>query len=125
MKGFLREKHKEGEVKPTRYFSKKQEATVAEDTKGRRTPNSGATAWVKSDVLTDQFTIECKTKTTHAESISIKKEWIDKQKQESTFMGKPYWSISFSFGPDEDNYYIVDKYLFQELLDYLQQKSGQ
>ena len=29
MKGFLREKHKEDEKKPTRYFSKQQEKEVA------------------------------------------------------------------------------------------------
>jgi hypothetical protein len=32
--------------------------------------------------------IECKTKTSPSNSISIKKEWIEKNKQEMVFMGK-------------------------------------
>ena len=59
---------------PTRHFSSKQEKAVAKAIGGRQTPNSGATTWIKSDVLTEDFAIECKTKTTHSESISIKKE---------------------------------------------------
>lgn len=105
---------------PTRYFSKKQEDAVARAIGGRRTPNSGATDFGgKSDVLSDKFALECKTKTTHSESISIKREWFEKQKQEAMFMGKPYSAIVFNFGPDEENHYIIDEYLFLELLDHL------
>ena len=104
---------------PTRYFSKIQEDTVAKAIGGKRTPNSGATAWVKSDVLSDKFAIECKTKTTNSESISIKKEWFLKQKQEAAFMGKPYSAVVFNFGPGEENHYIIDEYLFLELLNHL------
>jgi len=39
-------------------------------------------------------------------------------------MGKPYTAIAFNFGPDEDNYYIIDKFLFQELIEYLGEKDG-
>ena len=104
---------------PTRTFSKKQEDAVAKAIGGHRTPNSGATPWTKSDVLSDKFALECKTKTTHAESISIKKEWFEKQKQEAVFMGKPYSAVVFNFGPDEENHYIIDEYLFLELLNHL------
>ena len=104
---------------PTRHFSKIQEDTVAKAIGGKRTPNSGATNWVKSDVLSDKFAIECKTKTTSSESISIKKDWFTKQKQEAMFMGKPYSAVVFNFGPDEENHYIIDEYLFLELLNHL------
>ena len=104
---------------PTRHFSKLQEDTVAKAIGGKRTPNSGATAWVKSDVLSDKFAIECKTKTTSSESISIKKDWFAKQKQEASFMGKPYSAVVFNFGPGEENHYIIDEYLFLELLNHL------
>lgn len=60
--------------KATRYFSDKQEKAVASACGGRQTKNSGATLFQKSDVLLEDFTIECKTKTTNSESISIKKE---------------------------------------------------
>lgn len=105
---------------PTRYFSSKQEKAVAKATGGRQTPNSGATTWVKSDVLTEDFAIECKTKATHSESISIKKEWFEKQKQEMVFMGKKHSAIVFNFGPGEENHYIIDEYLFKALQEYLE-----
>ena len=104
---------------PTRYFSSKQEKAVAKAIGGRQTPNSGATTWVKSDVLTEDFAIECKTKTTSSNSISLKKEWFEKQKQEMVFMGKKHSAIVFSFGPDEEQHYIIDEYLFQYLIDCL------
>lgn len=111
---------KEGEApKPTRYYSKKQEEAVAKATGGRRSKNSGATMFDKSDVSTDKFNLECKTKTSHSDSISIKKEWFEKNKQEAMFMGKPYSAVVFNFGPDEENHYIIDEYLFLELLNHL------
>ena len=107
---------------PTRVFSKKQETQIASATGGKRTPNSGATTWSKGDVLTEQFLLEAKTKTTHSESIKINKEWFEKNKQEMAFMGKPHSAIVFNFGPGEENHYIIDEYLFLELLEYLKTK---
>ena len=110
---------KDEEKHPTRYFSSRQEKSVEKDLGGERTKNSGATTFDKGDVKTDKFLIECKTKTTPSQSISIKKEWIEKNNKEALFMGKPYTAIAFNFGPDQDNYYIIDKFLFQELIKYI------
>lgn len=106
---------------PTRHFSARQEEAVAKATGGKRTPNSGATDFGgKSDVdIANLFNIECKTKTSNSESISIKKEWIHKNKREALFDGNPYSAIAFNFGPDSENYYIIDEYLFLELIDHL------
>lgn len=106
---------------PTRHFSKRQEEAVAKATGGKRTPNSGATDFGgKSDVdIANLFNIECKTKTSNSESISIKKEWLLKNKREATFDGNPYSAIAFNFGPDSNNYYIIEEYLFLELIDHL------
>lgn len=38
-------------------------------------------------------------------------------------MGKKHSALVFSFGPDEENHYIIDEYLFQELLEYLKTKE--
>lgn len=114
----------EKETKPTRYYSKKQETTVAKATGGHPTANSGATDFGgKGDILTEQWLLECKTKTTHAESISIKKEWFDKNQYEAVEMGKPYSAVVFNFGPGEENHYVIDEWLFLELLDYLKNKQ--
>mgnify|MGYP006932850065 CR=1 FL=1 len=114
---------KDGEQpKPTRHFSDKQEKAVVAAVGGRQTKNSGATLFDKGDVIMsgkNGFLLECKTKTSPSESISIKKEWFEKNKQEAMFMNKPYSAIVFNFGPDEENHYIIDEYLFIELLNHL------
>ena len=113
------EREKDGEKKPTRYYSKKQETTVAKDLGGQRQPNSGATMFAKGDVTLDDWLLECKTKTKKSESITIHKEWIDKNNQEALFIGKPYNAIAFNFGPNEKNHYIINEELFQELVSFL------
>ncbi len=126
MSNSFRVNNKADAGKPTRYYSSRQEKAVAKAVSGRQTKNSGATALQKSDVLTDLFSLECKTKTTNSESISIKKEWFDKQIRESIQMGKEYSAIVINFGPDypyNKNYYIIDEILFQDLLDYLKSKN--
>ena len=90
--------------------------------KGKQTKNSGATAFEKGDVLSGDFLIECKTKTSPSESISIKKEWLEKNNKEAVFMGKEYNALAFNFGPNEPNYYIIDEFLFGELQNYLSNK---
>lgn len=120
----VRQRIKEGEnPKPTRYYSAKQEKAVAKAIGGTQTPNSGATPWQKGDITTDQFLIECKTKTSPSNSISIKKEWLDKNEAEAIFVGKPYTALAFSFGPDEKSYYIIDEYLFETLLAILKENK--
>jgi hypothetical protein len=107
---------------PTRYYSKKQETTVAKAVNGKVQKNSGATDFAKGDVITsgrNSFLLECKTKTTTSSSISIKKEWFDKNKQECLLTGTPHQAVVFNFGPGEENHYIIDEYLFLELTNYL------
>ena len=113
--------HKISEQKPTRYYSSKQEQSIAKQFDGNQTKNSGATMFIKGDVSLDNFLIEAKTKTTHSKSITIHKEWIDKNKQEAIFMGKPYSAIAFNFGPDEENHYIIDSELFEILIKSTQE----
>ena len=105
--------------KPTRYFSKQQEESIAKATSGSRTPNSGATAWAKGDVTTDQFLLEAKTKTKSSDTITIHKDWFTKNREEAAFMGKPYNAVVFNFGPGEENHYVIDEDLFQILQETL------
>ena len=103
----------------TRYYSTKQEKHIAKALNGDRTPNSGATMFAKGDIKLNKFLLECKTKMKPSDSISIHKEWLDKLNTESLFMGKPYSALAFNFGPDEDNYYIINEELFETLINYL------
>ena len=109
----------------TRKYSKAQESRVAKNLKGKRQPNSGATAFMKGDVKTNQFCIECKTAMTEKQSMSIKRDWIDKLKEEAFAMGKPYWAVAFNFGDlrNPENFYIIDESLFKQLQTYLEEEK--
>lgn len=109
-------REKDGKKEPTRYYSKKQEDAIAKKLGGARVKNSGATAWAKGDVNLDKWLLEAKTKMTPSASISIQKEWLEKNNKEALFMGKPYSALAFNFGPDEPNYYIIDEALFETLI---------
>ena len=106
--------------RPTRFYSNRQEKQIAKAVGGRKTANSGATAFNKGDVTTDLFLIEAKTCTEYKKSFSIKKEWLEKNKEEAFAVGKYYSALAFNFGPDEANYYIIDEKLFRHLNELLE-----
>lgn len=106
--------------KPTRFYSDKQEKKVAKAVSGRKVANSGATAFQKGDVTTDKILLECKTATTEKQSFSIKKDWLEKNKEEAFEMGKEYSVLVFNFGPDTDNYYILDEKTFKEFKEAIE-----
>ena len=121
MSGF-RQHRDNGEKKPTRYYSDKQEKSVAKAIGGRQTANSGATAYQKGDVIDDLFLTECKTCTKDQKSFTVQKEWFDKNTSESIFMKKPYSAVVFNFGPSSKNYYCVDEQTFLEMKEALEEK---
>lgn len=102
--------------KPTRFYSNRQEKQVAKAIKGKQTANSGATAFQKGDVITADWLIECKTSTSPKKSFSIQKEWLEKNKEEAFGMGKLYSALAFNFGPDTDNYYVIDEKTFKTII---------
>lgn len=114
---------KGSEKLPTRYYSKRQEDAVAKKFGGERVKNSGATKFAKGDVSLDKFLLEMKTKTSSSKSISIQKDWLEKNIRECLFMGKPYTALGFNFGPDEKNYYIIDEELFEKLITYIDEEE--
>ena len=116
-------KNSDTENKPTRFYSKIQEKNVAKAIDGKRTPNSGATPLVKGDVIADEFLLECKTKTTDSESMTIKKSWIEKNEKEALFMGKPHSAIVFNFGINSKNYYVLNEDDFLEYIQFLKNKN--
>lgn len=116
----IAQRNKEGKTKPTRYYSNKQEKQVANAVGGKQSKNSGATMFEKSDVsIPGLFNLECKTKTKKSSQITVHEEWIKKNEKEALFMGKPYSAIVFSFGPNEENHYIISEDLFIKLCEVL------
>lgn len=110
-------------LKPTRYYSRRQEKAVAKAVGGKAVANSGATDFNKGDCVNDLFLIECKTCMEDKKSFSLKKEWFKKNKEEMFAMGKPYSAIAFNFGPNSENYYVIDERLFKELLNLLREAN--
>jgi len=109
--------------KPTRFYSKKQEQAVAKVVNGRRTANSGATPFYKGDVVTNDWCIECKTATEAKASMSIKREWFSKLKEEAFGTGKHYSAVAFNYGPDTDNHYIIDEKTFKRVVELFEKED--
>ena len=110
----------------TRYFSSKQEKAVAKTIGGRKVANSGATMFSKGDVSTENILIECKTKTKPSDSITVKREWIEKNEEEAFEMGKQYSAVCFNFGDIHypENYYIISEKMFLQLVGVLNGKDN-
>lgn len=107
-------------MKPTRFYSNRQEKRVAKAVKGKKVANSGATAFQKGDVTTDNWLIECKTTTaTEKASFSIKREWLEKNKEEAFAMGKDYNALAFDYG-DGKQFYIIDEKTFKQIVEVLE-----
>ena len=108
--------------KSTRDASSRQEKAIAKSLGGKRTPNSGATAFNKSDVYIDEeWSIEAKTSMTPKTSFSIKKQWLDKMKEEQFACNKQYSALCFDFGDEGSRYYIIDEKTFKNFIEYSKQ----
>ncbi len=101
-------------MRPTRFYSSRQEKHIAKAVDGKQTANSGATPFSKGDVKTELFLIEAKTVTTERKSFTIKREWLDKNAEEAFAMGKLYNALAFDFG-DGEQHYIISEALFKFL----------
>jgi len=111
-------------MKSTREVSKNQEKKIVKAIGGKRTPNSGATAFIKGDILDENFLIEAKTCMEPKGSFSIKKEWLKKMKEEQFAMSKPYSALCFDFGDEKDRFYIIDEMLFNYIKEVISKDIG-
>ncbi len=110
----------------TRYYSDLHEKSVCRALDATQTPNSGATKWRKGDVVQKQASllIECKTVMTEKQSVSIKKEWIDKNREEAFSNRLDNSCLCINFGPNTDNYYVISEKLMKFLVEKLQDENS-
>lgn len=101
-------------TKPNRFFSKKQENHIAKELGLKRTPNSGATLFQKGDVAGRAILVEAKTVTKPQKSITLKKEWLEKNQEEAFARGKSLAVLAFDFG-DGERYYALREQDFKML----------
>ena len=74
------------------------------------------------DIFNDKWLFEAKTCMTEKQSFSIKKEWLDKLKQEAFAMNKEFNALVFNFGEiNGENYYILNERIFKQILNLLQE----
>lgn len=98
----------------TRAKSSQQEKRIAKAIGGRQVVGSGSTPFLKGDVIAGKLFIEAKTKMSPSQSISVKKEWIEKAKEQSLAMRKEDYAIAVSFGDGKD-YYLIEDRLMEDM----------
>lgn len=110
----------------TRYYSDLHEKSVCRALGATQTPNSGAGKWKKGDVVhtASSTMIECKTSMTEKQSVSIKKEWIDKNKEEAFSNRLDNNCLCINFGPGSDNYYVISEKLMKFLVQKLEEENS-
>ena len=115
---------KKGNRVSTREASAIQEYRVAKKLGGKLSSNSGGGRFEKGDIKIPEssLNIECKTCMSPKKSFSIKKEWIEKNKEEA-FRSRLYNQVlSFNFDfEDEHDYYVIDDKLMKFLVEKLRE----
>jgi hypothetical protein len=109
----------------TRYYSDIQEKSVCKLLGSQQTSNSGAGHFRKGDCVhrNASLLIECKTVVTDKESVSIKKEWFKKNKEEAFTQRLSNGTVAFNFGPNQPNYFIIDEKMMKFLVEKLEEEG--
>lgn len=110
----------------TRYYSDLQEKYVCKLLSSYQQSNSGAGKFRKGDCVNKNASllIECKTVMTPKSSVSIKKEWIDKNKEEKFTQRLSNSCIAFNFEPNGDNYFVINEKLMKYLVEKLEEDNS-
>lgn len=110
----------------TRYFSDRHEKSVCKLLGAQQTANSGAGRFKKGDCIQKDASllIECKAVMSPKNSVSIKKEWIIKNKEETFENRLDNSCIAFNFEPDGDNYFVIDSKMMKFLVDKLEEENS-
>ena len=107
----------------TRYFSDKHEKSVCSAINAQQVSNSGAGKFKKGDCINKEASllIECKTVMQPKDSVSIKRAWIDKNKEEAFENRLDNQCIAFNYEPNGDNFYVINERLMKFLVEKLEE----
>ena len=109
----------------TRDYSDKQEKHIAKVTGGKVQSNSGGTKFGGGDVHTDKFFIEAKTPAIERKSFTIRKDWLEKMKEQAFEQGKEEAVLAFRFSPeDKTDMYVLNEKQFLEYLKYKEEQNN-
>ena len=113
-------------VNSTRYYSDKHEKSICKALGGVQNSNSGAGLFAKGDVVVSDagMLIEAKCCMSPKASVSVKKQWVEKNKSEGFMTRLPNQAICINFEPEGDNYYIINERLMKFLVQKLREENG-
>jgi hypothetical protein len=100
----------------TRDLSRFHENSVARIFNGNRQPNSGATDFLKGDVVSQDWIVECKATMTPKDSISVPRVWMEKLEQERKQSLKLYKAVAVSYDCGKTSYFILDERAMKVML---------
>jgi hypothetical protein len=98
----------------TRAKSSQQEKRITKAMGGRQVVGSGSTPFLKGDVIAGKLFVEAKTKMEESKSITVKREWLEKAREQALSMRKEDYTVAISFGGNKD-YYIIEDDLMEDL----------
>lgn len=109
----------------TRYYSDAHEKSVCKALNAHQQPNSGAAKFNKGDVVQQDASllIECKTCMQPKEAVSVKKEWIIKNKEEAHSVRLSNSCVCINFEPGGENYYVISEKLMKFLVEKLSEDT--
>ena len=110
----------------TRFYSDQHEKSICKALGAKQQSNSGAGRFRKGDVIQDEASllIEAKTTMSDKDSFSVKKEWILKNKEEAFSLRKSNSCICFNFGPEQENYYVINEKLMKFLVEKMIEENS-
>lgn len=104
------------------YYSNLQEKQIASKLGGKTQPNSGGTRFGGGDVKAGCFLIEAKTTTKNQNSLNVRKEWLEKVKEQAFEQGLEEYAVAIRFNPNENkDYYLIDDQLMKQIIDKLEE----
>ena len=109
----------------TRNFSDKHEKSICRALNAKQVSNSGAGLFKKGDCIQQEASllIEAKCSMIDKKSVSIKKAWIDKNREEAFLDRLDNCCLCFNFHPEGENFYIIDEKLMKYLILKLAEES--
>lgn len=109
----------------TRYYSDMHEKSVCKALGAKQTPNSGAGYFQKGDCIHESASmlIECKCAMTEKKSVSIKREWFQKNREEAFRTRLSNQCVCINFGPNTENIYCINEKLMAFLIEKLEEEN--
>ena len=110
----------------TRFYSDAHEKSICKALGGTQNSNSGAGNFSKGDVVVKDASllIEAKCCMKPKDSVSIKRDWIEKNKHEGFMVRRDNQAVCINFEPNGSNYYVIDEKLMRFLVDKLIEENS-